>query len=602
MAFGMLLVLVTVVSVVGANGLLRYQKASLKSQHINYADANFITAMVDAANYRHQQKESDFNSAMSNVDSTIVELDSLSFLMDEDSELKEVAQTKIHLTNYKNSLKHSNELVLNKKSLIAEIKRLGDEIGDLIGYNNLSLVNARMNYLYYLSYNDSGAIDRCLKAMNQLNRQSTGEVQTLSNRYISEVEKLLPLMSVMDQELASQQSLEVSVMEILDGAAIEVFDQAEATHHAIITWLFWLTVVSIAYGIYVSRRTGLYFIRAVKFNVGLVEKVASGNLSVNVDKEFLEPKDEFGDLARSTDRLINRLREIISGVRNGAEHVNIAGAHTSSASQQLSEGANEQASSVEEVSSTMDEIAGNVHQNTENAQQAEKIILSLSKEFELVNQAVSGSLESVLNISERINVITDIAVQTNILALNAAVEAARAGEQGKGFSVVATEIRRLAERSKVAASEIVDLASGSVKATEEASGKFSELYAGIQSTTHLVQEISAGSIEQNSGVAQVNEAMQQLNSVTQENAAASEQLASSAVELSSQAEHMKEMISYFKFEDSFEFNGVPQKSNPNKAASKATPPDRPGVSKKNPNDFKIDLGQNYGFEKEYEQY
>ena len=150
------------------------------------------------------------------------------------------------------------------------------------------------------------------------------------------------------------------------------------------------------------------------------------------------------------------------------------------------------------------------------------------------------------NIAEKIGIVNDIAFQTNILALNAAVEAARAGEQGKGFAVVAAEVRKLAERSKVAADEIVSLSAKSVKITEDAAALMGTLMPEIERTAKLVQEIAAASLEQSGGADQVNSAIQQLNQVTQQNAAASEEMATSAEELNSQADQLRELVNFFK--------------------------------------------------------
>jgi methyl-accepting chemotaxis protein len=218
----------------------------------------------------------------------------------------------------------------------------------------------------------------------------------------------------------------------------------------------------------------------------------------------------------------------------------------SSASQQLSQGANEQASGAEEVSSSMEQMAANIQQNTDNAQEADKISQRVSDGVQKVGSAAQESLISIRNISDKIGIINDIAFQTNILALNAAVEAARAGEHGKGFAVVAAEVRKLAERSKIAADEIVSLSAKSVNVTESASKLMGNLIPEIEKTAKLVQEIAAASMEQSTGADQVNSAIQQLNQVTQQNAAASEEMATSSEELSSQAEQLKDIISFFR--------------------------------------------------------
>ena len=163
-----------------------------------------------------------------------------------------------------------------------------------------------------------------------------------------------------------------------------------------------------------------------------------------------------------------------------------------------------------------------------------------------MGRGANDSLASIQKINEKIGVINDIAKQTNILALNAAVESARAGEHGRGFAVVAAEVRKLAENSRAAADEIIDLAQKSLDITDGAVEKMSQVVTKIGDSNSMIQEIAAASAEQNNGVEQVNNAIQELNRVTQQNASVSEELASSSEELSSQAEQQKEMIAYFK--------------------------------------------------------
>lgn len=289
----------------------------------------------------------------------------------------------------------------------------------------------------------------------------------------------------------------------------------------------------------------------LKKAVGLAEEIANGNLNVSLN---IKQEDEIGQLANALNRMAAKLKEIVSSVIEGTNNIASASEQMSSTSQQLSQGANEQASSVEEVSSTMEEITSNIQQNTDNSQETEKISGSALNDIKLVTDKSKIAVEANKVIGTKIQIINDIAFQTNILALNAAVEAARAGEHGRGFAVVAAEVRKLAERSKIAAEEIVGIVSNSIKANEEAGTLLINTLPNIERTANLVQEISAASLEQSNGAEQVNAAIQQVNIVTQQNAAASEELASSSEEMASQAEQLSELVSFFKINNNSQSN------------------------------------------------
>ena len=193
----------------------------------------------------------------------------------------------------------------------------------------------------------------------------------------------------------------------------------------------------------------------------------------------------------------------------------------------------------------MEEMAANIDQNAENALQTQNIARVMEEKITTLGVFSQNSLGSVQSITEKIAIISEIASQTNILALNAAVEAARAGEHGRGFSVVASEIRKLAERSREAASEIETYSSRSLADTRNAAQGLEDVLPEVKRTAQLVYEIASASQEQRQGVEQINTAIQQLSEVIQQNAAASEEMATSAEELNSQAEAMKTACEFF---------------------------------------------------------
>lgn len=282
-------------------------------------------------------------------------------------------------------------------------------------------------------------------------------------------------------------------------------------------------------------------------SISQVKQLSEGNLAINIEET--ESKNELGILNNSIRQLVKVFNGIVTDISKNAEYLASASQQMSSSSEQLSQGANEQASSIEEVSSTMEEISANIQQNTENSQQTEKVSKEANNGIKVVAERAGKAVEANKDIANKITIINDIAFQTNILALNAAVEAARAGEHGKGFAVVAAEVRKLAERSKVAAEEIVGLAQTSLELAQGAGEVMVQTIPQIDKTSQLIQEITAASMEQNNGASQVNNAIQQLNNVTQQNASASEELASSSEQLAGQAQQLKDLISFFTIEN-----------------------------------------------------
>ncbi len=314
------------------------------------------------------------------------------------------------------------------------------------------------------------------------------------------------------------------------------------------TWFVVITgIILIALVIILTFTTIASIVRPLKQGVEFAKALGTGDLQATVD---IDQNDEIGELANALREMIVKLREIISRVFENSQQIGETGETMNSKARQLAQGASDQASSTEEVSSSMEEMVSNIQQNTDNAQQTEKIALTASSGISKVRDAAELSIQSIKTIAEKISIVNDIAFQTNILALNAAVEAARAGEHGRGFAVVAAEVRKLAERSKLAADEIQILARSSVQATEESGKLLVAIAPEIEKTAKLVQEITAASVEQNAGVDQINNSIQQLNTITQQNAVVSDEITRNAKALHDLADELRDTISFFKLDTS----------------------------------------------------
>lgn len=325
----------------------------------------------------------------------------------------------------------------------------------------------------------------------------------------------------------------------------------------------------------------------------VAKALADGNLSKSINGEY---QGLFDQLKQNINQSVSNMRDIVGEIRFTANNVSNGSSEIASGNNDLSDRTQQQAASLEQTNATMRELMDRVTTTTTASAESAKLAQGSRDIATQGGQVVANAVlamseidQSSRKISDIIGVIDEIAFQTNLLALNAAVEAARAGESGRGFTVVAGEVRNLAQRSAQAAKEIKNLIIESGNKVDEGSTlvnnageTLNEIVEAVTNVTESIKGISLDAQEQKVSIQQIFQTIAEMDDNTQQNAGLVEEISTASVSLNEQSDHLSELVSSFQTETDENIEETPNVTSSKESYEQASRPSLKKISKPKP--------------------
>jgi len=376
-----------------------------------------------------------------------------------------------------------------------------------------------------------------------------------------------------------------NLLEFADTNALELKTNALTTTNNVTTTVSWLTIIFlliiVIFSFYIVKDISIRISKAIE----VTNQLEKGNLKVSIE---ITSKDEIGKLLESLSNMVQTLIKQMKEIIEGINVLSAAASQISSSSTQLRVSAVEISSTVAQTTASVEEAkqtaqlsnekARYVSDKAKNSQQiSQKGEETVDKTIEVMSQIkiqMESVAESVVNLSEQsqsigeiISAVNEIAERSNLLAVNASIEAAKAGEQGKGFSVVALEVKNLAEQSKKYTVQVRSILNGIQKAisttvmsleqvhkavdlgskqSAEAGETIKNLTETISESAQASLQVAASSQQQLAGMTQITIAIEDIKQASNQNAASSKQLEVSAVNLKDLGEKLQEIVKIYK--------------------------------------------------------